>query len=88
MSADELRTHITAVPFEPFYLRTADGRRIPVRARDFVLITPNKRSLYVFQPDNSREVLDIMLILGAEFGPPPLDKNGSTPSQPTPGSEA
>ena len=88
MSADELRTHITAVHFEPFNLRTADGRRIPVRARDFVLITPNKRSLYVFQPDNSREVLDIMLILGIEFGPPPAEANGKGPSLPATGSEA
>jgi hypothetical protein len=88
MSADELRSHITAVPFETFSLRTADGRRIPVRNRDFILITPNKRHVYVFQPDNSREVLDIMLILGLEFGPPPTDANGGVSSFQNPGSEA
>jgi hypothetical protein len=88
VSADELRLHITAVPFEPFHLRTADGRRIPVRNRDFILITPNRRHVWVFQPDNSREVFDIMLLLSAEFGPTPVSSNGTTPTEPPTGSEA
>lgn len=88
MSADELRQHITAVPFEPFNLRTADGRQIPVRNRDFILITPNRRHAWVFQPDNSREVLDVMLLLGAEFGPTPVAPNGSNPPQSGPASQA
>lgn len=71
MTSEQLRNHITAVPFFPFHLRTGDGRRIPVLNRDFVLINPPKTHVFVFQADGSYEVLDIDLIPGVEFGPPP-----------------
>jgi hypothetical protein len=70
MTVDELRKHITAVPFFPFHIRTGAGRRIPVLNRDFILITPTQSHVFVFQPDNSHQVLDINLIIGVEFGPP------------------
>ncbi len=73
MSADELRKHITAIPFFAFHVRTADGRRVPVLGRDFALISPPGRHVYVFQPDGSHDVLDINLIPGVEFGPPPTE---------------
>ncbi len=70
MTAEQLRQHVTAVPFTPFYLRTGDGRRVPVMNRDFILITPSQLHAFVFQPDNSYQVLDINLLVGVEFGPP------------------
>jgi hypothetical protein len=70
MTAEQLRQHITAVPFTPFHLRTVDGRRIPVLNRDFILITPPQTLTFVFQPDGSFEVLDMNLIPGVEYGPP------------------
>ena len=73
MSADELRKFITATPFTPFHVRAADGRRIAVPNRDFILISPPGRHVYVFQPDGSHDVLDIQLIPSVEFGPPPAD---------------
>jgi hypothetical protein len=73
MSPEELRQIITRVPFEPFALRTIDGRSIPVRQRDFILVTPTGRHTYVFQPDDSRVMLDVELIVGADFGPPPVE---------------
>lgn len=76
MTAEQIRQHITAVPFTPFHLRTGNGRRVPVLNRDFILITPTQSHVFVFQPDNSYQVLDVHLILGVEFGPPP--------AQPTP----
>lgn len=71
MSGEELRRLITHVPFEPFTLRTIDGRSIPVRQRDFILVTPTGRHTYIFQPDDSRVMLDVELIVGADFGPSP-----------------
>ncbi len=75
MDTDELREHIVALPFSPFHIRTGDGRRIPVVNRDFILISPSRTHVIVFQPDNSREFLDISLLIGVEYGPPPLAKN-------------
>jgi hypothetical protein len=71
MSSAELRSHIVSVPFEPFNVRTIDGRNIPVKNRDFILITPSGRHTYIFQPDDSRTVLDNELIVGIDFAVPP-----------------
>lgn len=70
MTADQVRHHIMAVPFTPFFLRTGDGRRISVVNRDFILITPTQSHVFVFQADGSYQVLDINLLVGAEYGPP------------------
>jgi hypothetical protein len=70
MTAEQLRQHVMAVPFTPFYLRTTDGRRVPVVNRDFILITPTRSHVFVFQSDDSYQVLDVDLLVGAEFGPP------------------
>ena len=70
MTAEQLRQHVTAVPFTPFHIRTADGRRIPVLNRDFILITPTQTHTFVFQPDGSYVVLDIHLLPAVEYGPP------------------
>jgi hypothetical protein len=70
VTVEQLRTHITAVPFTPFYIRTGDGRRVQVANRDFILITPTETHTFVFQPNGSYEVLDIPLLIGVEYGPP------------------
>lgn len=71
MSLDELRRHITAVPFYPFTLNSADGRRVPVIGRDFILLSPTGRTAHVYQPDGSYELLDMLLVTGISAGPPP-----------------
>ena len=70
MTAEELKRHITATPFRPFFLRVPDGRDIPVRARDFILLSPSGRMAYVFQPDDSHDVLDVLMITGVHFDAP------------------
>jgi hypothetical protein len=68
MSADELRRCIVASPFRPFTLNIADGRRIPVIGRDFILIAPEKgRTVLVFQSNDDFDILDSMLITGVSF---------------------
>lgn len=42
MSIEELRNNIVASPFVPFTLNIADGRRIPVVGRDFILVPPRE----------------------------------------------
>ena len=67
MSSEELRRHITAVPFRPLTINVADGRRIPVIGRDFILVSPSGRTAYVFQRDDSHDLLDMLLITGISF---------------------
>jgi len=79
MTADELKRHITAIPFQPFRVHVADGRDIPVRGRDFILLTPSGRMAYVFQPDDSHHVLDVLMITGIHFSTP-TETNGQAQS--------
>ena len=68
MSVEELRRHIVASPFRSFTLNIADGRRIPVIGRDFILIPPEKgRVVVVVQRDGEMDLLDSMLITGITF---------------------
>lgn len=70
MSLEELRQCIVASPFVPFTLNIADGRRIPVVGRDFILIPPEKgRTVIVYQKGSSFDLLDSMLITGVSFEP-------------------
>lgn len=68
MSVDELRKCIIASPFVPFTLNIADGRRIPVTGRDFILVPPEKgRMVLVYQRNGEFDILDAMLITGVSF---------------------
>ena len=71
MNADEIRQHVTAVPFREFVLHVADGRTIPVHGRDFILISPRGLTVDVYQPDERHDILDAALISGIAFAVPP-----------------
>jgi hypothetical protein len=76
MSLDELRKCIIASPFQPFTLNIADGRRVPVSGRDFILIPPERgRTVVVFQRSGEIDLLDALLITGVSF-----PANASPPS--------
>lgn len=70
MTADEIRRQITMLPFRPFALHVADGRTIPVRARDFILVSPLGFTVDVYQPDDRHDILDTSLITSISFDPP------------------
>ena len=67
MSGEEIRKHITAVPFRPFTINMADGRRIPVIDRDFIMISPSGRMVDVYQRDDDHDILVSMLITRISF---------------------
>jgi len=70
MSPDDIRQAIAALPFRPFILHTADSRAIPVHTRDLVLVSPRGLTLLVFQPDDSRDTLDMAQIEAISFDSP------------------
>jgi hypothetical protein len=71
MNAEELRRHITAQPFRPFSLHVADGRRITVVHHDFIMVSPKGRTADVYQADDTHDILDVLMITGISFDPPP-----------------
>lgn len=74
MTIEQLRTIYTAQPFRPFTIHLADGRSIPVHHREFIMAVPSGRTLVVCQPDDTVNIIDLLLVTDLELTPTP---NGS-----------
>ena len=79
-----IRDAITRQPFLPFELRLADGRGMPVRHPDFIMISPNNRCIAVFAPDDTMSIVEPLLVVSIEYPPVPAGgapgANGSAPA--------
>ena len=73
MDLQGIREALHRQPFEPFSIRLADGRSLPVPHPDFVAVGP--RRIVVVAADDSWSVVEPLLIVS-------LDSNGS--HSPTP----
>jgi hypothetical protein len=69
MDLQGLREALRREPFEPFAIRLADGRVLPVPHPEFVAVGP-RRAIVIAQ-DNSWSVVEPLLIVS-------LDYNGQT----------
>jgi hypothetical protein len=68
MSIEKIREFYDAQPFRPFTIHLADGRAIPVRHRDFMMAAPSGRTIVVQQPDDSLNIIDLLLVTDLEVG--------------------
>jgi hypothetical protein len=62
MTIDQLRQVWKADPFRAFTIHLADGRDIMVNHRDFLMPSPSGRTIIVYQPDDSFNVVDLLLV--------------------------
>jgi len=62
----ELRKLYDAEPFQPFLIHMANGRKIPVKHREFVALAPSGRTAYVYQTNDDSEVVDVALVTSLE----------------------
>jgi hypothetical protein len=69
MASDRIRQILNAQPFQRFNLHLADGRLIPVLHRDFVILSPSGRTMVVVQPDDSMNIIDLLLVTDLEIRP-------------------
>jgi hypothetical protein len=69
MRVEEPRNLYQAGPFQPFTLHLADGGAIPVRHREFIMPSPSGRTVIVYQPDDSFNIVDLMLVTDLEVRP-------------------
>jgi hypothetical protein len=74
LTIEQLRTAYNAQPFQPFVVHLADGRAIPVQQREFILSAPSRRIVTVYQPDDSMNIIDLLLVTDVEIKP---EANGS-----------
>jgi hypothetical protein len=60
-----VRQALHRIPFEPFAIRLADGRTLPVPHPDFVALTP--RRVIVGAEDDSWSVVEPLLIVSLDY---------------------
>ena len=69
MTIDRIRELYYAKPFQPFVLHLADGRSIPVMHQEFLMALPRGRTIYVCQPDETVNIVDLLLVTDLEIKP-------------------
>jgi hypothetical protein len=67
MTIEQLRSAYNAQPFRPFIMHLADGRQIAVQHPEFLAAAPSGRTVMVYQPDDTSNVVDLLLVTGLEF---------------------
>ena len=71
MTIEQVRRLYEAQPFQPFVMHMADGRNLPVVHREFLVLSPSGRTVIVYQPDESFNIVDLLLVTDLELGLPP-----------------
>jgi hypothetical protein len=72
MTIEPIHELVNAQPFRRFVIRLADGRRLPVEHRELIASAPSGRTIVVFQPDDSMNIVDLLLVTDLEI------KNGGS----------
>lgn len=69
MTIEQIRTLYNAQPFHPFVIHLADGREISVASREFIMAVPSGRTVVVSQPDDTLNIIDLLLVTDLELRP-------------------
>jgi len=69
MTIEQIRNFYHARPFRPFVIHLADGREVPVLHQEFIMAVPSGRTLFVCQPDDTVNVIDLLLVTDLELKP-------------------
>lgn len=68
MTSQHLRQLLTARPFRPFTIRTADGTRLRIRHPELAALSPSGRVVVVFGDDDAFQMIDVLMITILEGG--------------------
>lgn len=69
MTIEQVRRLYEAQPFQPFMIHLADGREVPVLHREFIMAAPSGRTIVVCQPDDTFNIIDLLLVTDLEIKP-------------------
>jgi hypothetical protein len=67
MTIEQVRQLYSAAPFRPFITHLADGRAIPVNHREFMAVSPSGRTMVVYKPDDTSNIIDLLLVTDLEI---------------------
>jgi len=73
MTGEQIWRHFEATPFVPFRVHMASGRSADVPHPDFMHLSPSGHWLMVDLPDDTVEMIDVLLVTSLET----LPRNGS-----------
>jgi len=62
MTIQDIRRLYDSRPFHPFTIHMADGRKIRVPHPEFMATAPAARTVVVYHPDGSFEIVDLLLV--------------------------
>jgi hypothetical protein len=74
MTVGQLRNAYSSQTFRPFVTHLADGREVPVSSREFIMAVPSGRTVVICQPDDTLNIIDLLLVTDLELRP---SSNGS-----------
>ncbi len=66
MTIEQLRQMHQMRPFRPFRVHIADGRHLDVLHPEFLAHTPAGRTIMIARPDESFEIVDMLLVTSLE----------------------
>ena len=69
MTIEQIKKLYDAQPFQPFVIHLADGREVPVAHRDFIMAAPSGRILVVALPDDTFDIIDLLLVTDVQVRP-------------------
>jgi hypothetical protein len=67
MTTDQLRQAQRTIPFKPFSVCLADGRRLHVPRPEFLWIHPGGRRACVATSGSAADVVDLLLVVAIEI---------------------
>ena len=76
MTIEQLTKVLHAVPFQPFTIRMADGRKFFVKPRDYISRSPTGRTVIVQYDNDDYSVLDLLLATELEVHSLPAERTG------------
>lgn len=64
MAPDRIRQQLRVLPFVPFTVELANGKRVRIQHPDYAVLSPAGRTLVVFTDpeDKNMEMIDVFLI--------------------------
>jgi hypothetical protein len=79
MRVEQLKLMLRKQPFEPFTIHLPEGRTVKVWHHDFAMLSPDGRTLVVFDKDGIGDWIDVMLIASIRMDQP--DKSSDSALQ-------
>ena len=78
MTIEQVRQLYESQPFRPFTMHLADGREIPVLHREFMATAPSGRTIAIYQPDDTCNIIDLLLVTDLEIKPDSRARSGES----------